>query len=83
MKVWKPIKILTFTNTSLKNPQCKSICDENCFAILDFARTKYTLKLKESMYIKWLKPSSNKQVKCILYSFRAGKSTPLGRGIFL
>ena len=36
----------------LKNPQCKSICDENCFSILDSARTKYTLKLKEGMYIK-------------------------------
>ena len=36
----------------LKNPQCKSICDENCFSILDSARTKYTLKLKEAMYIK-------------------------------
>ena len=52
----------------LKNPQCKSICDENCFSILDSARTKYTLKLKEGMYIKWLKPSLNKQVKCILPS---------------
>ena len=50
----------------LKNPQCKSIYDENCFTILDSARTKYTLKLKEGMYIKWLKPSLNKQVKCIL-----------------
>ena len=50
----------------LKNPQCKPICDENCFLILDSARTKYTFKLKEGMYIKWLKPSLNKQVKCIL-----------------
>ena len=29
----------------IKNPQCKSICDENCSSILDSARTKYTLKL--------------------------------------
>ena len=50
----------------LKNLQWKSICDENCFSILDSARTKYTLKLKEGMYIKWLKPSLNKQVKWIL-----------------
>ena len=50
----------------LKNPQCKFTCDENCFSILDSARTKYTLKLKEGMYIKWLKPSLNKQVKWIL-----------------
>ena len=52
----------------LKNVQCKSICDENCFSILDSARTKYTLKLKKGVYIKWLKPSLNKQVKGILPS---------------
>ena len=39
----------------LNNPQCKSICDENCFSILDSARTKYTYKLKKGMYIKSLK----------------------------
>ena len=50
----------------LKTLQWKSICDENCFSILDSASTKYTLKLKEGMYIKWLKPSLNKQVKWIL-----------------
>ena len=52
----------------LKNTQCKSICDENCFSILDLARIKYTVKLKEGMYIKCLKPSLNKQLKCILPS---------------
>ena len=52
----------------LKNPQRRSICDENCFSILDSARTKYILKLKEGMYIKWLQPFLNKQVKCILPS---------------
>ena len=50
----------------LKNLQCKSIWDENCFSVLDSARTKYILKLEEDMYIKWLKLSLNKQVKCIL-----------------
>ena len=44
----------------LKNTQFKSICDENCFSILDSARTKYSRKLKEGMYIKWLKPSLSK-----------------------
>ena len=52
----------------LKNLQCKSIFDDNCFSILDLARTKYTLKLKKGMYIKWLGSSLNKQVKCILSS---------------
>ena len=36
----------------LKNPQFKSICDENFFSILDWSRTKYTLKLMEGMHIK-------------------------------
>ena len=52
----------------LQNPQCKSICDENCFSTLNSARTKYTLELKECMSIKLLKPSLNKQIKCILPS---------------
>ena len=52
----------------LKNLQCKSIFDDNCFSILDLARTKYTLKLKKGMYIKWLGSSLNKHVKCILSS---------------
>ena len=34
----------------LKNPQNKSVCDENYFSILDLMRTKYTLKLKKIMY---------------------------------
>ena len=41
----------------VKNPQCKSVCDENCFSILDSARTKYTLILKEGINIKWLETS--------------------------
>ena len=49
-----------------KNMQCKSICYENCFSILDSTRTKNTLKSKEVMYMKWLKLSLNQQVKCIL-----------------
>ena len=35
----------------VKNPQCKSICYENCFSILDSERTKYTLILKDGIYI--------------------------------
>ena len=52
----------------LKNLQCKSMFDDNCFSILDLARTKYTLKLKKGMYIKWLRSSLNKQGKRILSS---------------
>ena len=61
-------KISNIYRHLLENPQRKSICDESCVSILDSARTKYTLKLKEGMYIKWLKSSLSKQVKCILPS---------------
>ena len=40
----------------LKNPQFKSICNENCLSPLYLAKTKYTLKLEKGMYIKWVKP---------------------------
>ena len=32
------------------------LCNLDCSKILDSAPTKYQLKLKESMYIKWEKP---------------------------
>ena len=56
----------------LKSPQCKSISDENRFSISDSARTKYTLKLKEGMNIKWLRPSLNKQenLLCLWFLYR-------------
>ena len=57
----------------VKNPPCKSICDKNCFSILDSPRTKYTLILKDGIYIKWLKASLNKQLKCILPSILVKK----------
>ena len=37
----------------------------DCFKILDSAPTRYQVKLKESMYIKWEKPDLNQQVKHI------------------
>ena len=57
----------------LKKPQFKSICDENCFSILDSARAKNTLKLKKGMYIKWLKPYLNKQVNVFCPRFLYGR----------
>ena len=41
---------------------CKEQSDENCFSILDTARTKFQSQIKEGLYIKWEKPSLNKQV---------------------
>ena len=45
-----------------QNPDCRSKCDETCFKIIDSARTKFTLKVKEALHIQWLKPTINKQI---------------------
>ena len=38
----------------LRNPQCKVICDENCFSVLDSARTKYTLNaIQDGVFRGW------------------------------
>ena len=42
---------------------CRASCTPDCFEILDSAATKYQVKLKESMFIKWEKPDLNQQVK--------------------
>ena len=44
---------------------CRTSCNLDCFKILDSAPTRYQVKLKESMYIKWKKPDLNQQVKHI------------------
>ena len=44
---------------------CRASCTPDCFEILDSAATKYQVKLKESMFIKWEKPDLNQQVKHI------------------
>ena len=44
---------------------CRASCTPDCFEILDSAATKYQVKLKESMFIKWEKPYLNQQVKHI------------------
>ena len=45
----------------LENSACKNVCDKNCFAIVDSASSSFRLKLKEALYITWLKANLNKQ----------------------
>ena len=45
------------------NKECKESCNKDSFKILDNARTRYELALKECMQIKWRKPSLNIQKK--------------------
>ena len=42
---------------------CQTSCTLGCLQILDSAATKYQVKLKESMFIKWEKPDLKQQVK--------------------
>ena len=44
-----------------KNIECRQACDEKCFKIIDSARTKFSLKVKEAFHINWLNPCLNKQ----------------------
>ena len=45
----------------LENSAYKILCNENCFAIIDFAYSPFRLKLKEALHMTWLKPNLNKQ----------------------
>ena len=45
------------------NVLCKNSCNESSFKIIDRADTEYSLKLKEALHIKWIKPKLNAQ-KC-------------------
>ena len=40
---------------------CKRLTSEKNFSVLDSGNTKYALKIKEPMWIKWLDPDLNKQ----------------------
>ena len=42
---------------------CRSLCSEDCFKILDSASTSFQLKIMEATHILWEQPSLNSQVK--------------------
>ena len=73
----------TDLRTSLKTPfkhlqsseSCRISCSADCFTVLDSATTKFQVKLKESMYIKWKKPDLYQQVKHQFDAFLVGTST--------
>ena len=46
-----------------ENANCLGNSEVSDFSIVDRASTEYELKIKESMHIKWLEPSINKQRK--------------------
>ena len=42
---------------------CNSVCSKACFSVIDPATAEYQLKMKEALYVKWIQPKLNKQVK--------------------
>ena len=44
-----------------KNEACRKHADKNCFKIIDCARTKFTLELKEAIHTQWINPQITKQ----------------------
>ena len=49
------------TKHLLENKTRKSLCDEGCFQVIDYASTPLRLKVKKALHINWLKPDLNKQ----------------------
>ena len=44
-----------------ENLNCRDLCDDSCFIIIDYASSSFRLKLKETLRITWLKKALNKQ----------------------
>ena len=45
----------------MSSEDCLDKCSKDCFFVLHTANTKHQLRIKESLYITWLKPILNKQ----------------------
>ena len=45
-----------------ENLNCRYLCDDSCFIIIDHASSSLRLKLKEALHITWLKPILNKRM---------------------
>ncbi|CAH3117836.1 unnamed protein product, partial [Pocillopora meandrina] len=55
--------LLSVANTHLHNsPQCRALCSDECFNILDHVSTTFQLKIKEAIHIQWEKPTLNHQL---------------------
>ena len=44
------------------SPRCQTLCSSECFVVIDQARTRTQLKIKEAVHIHWEKPSLNQQL---------------------
>ena len=44
------------------SPQCRTLCSDECFNILDHAPTTFQMKIKEAIHIQREKPTLNHQL---------------------
>ena len=44
------------------SPQCRTLCSDECFSILDHAPLTFQLKIKEAIHIQWEQPTLNHQL---------------------
>ena len=52
---------VTYVPTLMSSADCLNASSRDCFSILGIARTKHQLRIKESLYVSWLKLTLNKQ----------------------
>ena len=45
-----------------ESQRCKALSNSDCFSILDYAITQYSLSIKKSIHIGWQEPTLNKHV---------------------
>ena len=45
-----------------ESQRCKAFSNSDCFSILDYATTQYSLSIKKGVHICWQKPALNKHV---------------------
>ena len=51
----------------MPSTDCLGKCSKDCFSVLDTTNTKYQLRIKEYLYITWLKPILNKQTTLLIH----------------
>ena len=52
-----------------ESQRCKALSNSDCFSILDYATTQYSLSIKEGMHIGWQKLALNEHDDFLAYPF--------------
>ena len=56
-----------------ESQRCKTLSNSDCFSILGYATTQYSLSIKEGMHIGWQKQALDKHVDFLACSMCVGK----------